>query len=370
MKRMTYAVAIALLWPMAAPAQTNAQQMETWINPRTPEQTEAQWNGRRFAEARPVPLQRAALVTPREEEFRSATGTSEDVLPGAPRRQPRRVDQPLFDAHDAALVQAAAPAEPAKGVFDNNVGTAKAHYSSSRLIPLTADLEYPYRTVGKLFFDTADGEAECSAALIARRLVLTAGHCVHAGTAEGFYDNFVFVPAYRDGVAPFGVWVVNAILVPTTWAGGGGKVPNAADYAVLELADNQLGKAGEALGWLGVLTKKLLPNHVLMLGYPGNLDQGEKMHQVSAESFKANAATTVVYGSDMGPGSSGGPWVQNFGVAAAGQTGGTNSAPNRIVGVTSYVATAPAVKVSGSSILDQRFTQMYNTLCANRPGNC
>jgi len=34
----------------------------------------------------------------------------------------------------------------------NNNGTFNQYFTSSRLVPLTADTTYPYRTVGKLFF--------------------------------------------------------------------------------------------------------------------------------------------------------------------------------------------------------------------------
>jgi hypothetical protein len=45
------------------------------------------------------------------------------------------------------------------------------------------------------------------------------------------------------------------------------------------------------------------------------------MHQVDSASFRATDEDTVLYGLDMTGGSSGGPWVENFGVQAAGQTG-------------------------------------------------
>lgn len=361
MKMSACVATLALLWPVAG----GAQEIETWINPLTPDQTRAQWTEQRLAEARPPAMRRIDASGPRVEELRTSGGPSVGTPAGEPRRRPRRLDQTLFDP-SLALPRATAPVEV---ISDGNLGSGKAHFSSSRLIPLAADLEYPYRTVGKLLFETPDGAGECSAAVIARRLVLTAAHCVHDGTPGGFYENFVFAPGYRDGAAPYGVWVGNVVLVHTTWANSG-KVPHAVDYAVIEMADSELGRIGDVVGWLGTQTKKLLPNHVLMLGYPGNLDGGQKMHQVAAQSFKAFNNSTVLYGSDMLQGSSGGPWVQNFGQTSQGQSGGQNAGLNRVVGVTSYVATDKGVFLAGSSILDQRFTQMYNALCANRAGNC
>lgn len=262
-------------------------------------------------------------------------------------------------------------------VMPQNAGTVRAPFTSSRLIPLSADLQYPYRAVGKLFLTVPGvGPATCSAAVIRPRIILTAGHCVHSGSggADGFYTNFVFVPAFRDGASPYQAWNGVYAIAPATWTNGRGSVPNAADYAVIELQDRIVGGAvrriGMVTGQLGVQILKLIPNHAHLLGYPSNLDRGLKMHQVTAASFATGGNNTIIYGSDMGPGSSGGPWVENFQAPAIGQIGGSNSGSNLIVGITSYGATTMGPMIEGSSILDSRFTAILNAVCAHRPGNC
>lgn len=115
--------------------------------------------------------------------------------------------------------------------------------------------------------------------------------------------NLLFVPAFRDGVAPFQSWSAAYVVVPGTWATGGGTVPNAADYAMIELNDRtingQVRRIGEVTGWLGYQTLRLLPNHAHLLGYPCNLDNCQKMHQVTAGSFRGVSPNNVEYGSDM-----------------------------------------------------------------------
>ncbi|MFD9006800.1 trypsin-like serine peptidase [Streptomyces sp. NPDC059582] len=48
-----------------------------------------------------------------------------------------------------------------------------------------------------------------------RDLIVTAAHCL-----AGKSGTFVFVPGYRDGEAPYGVWTVRRRFLPDRWADG------------------------------------------------------------------------------------------------------------------------------------------------------
>jgi hypothetical protein len=116
----------------------------------------------------------------------------------------------------------------AEFVEPSDVGTSGAHFSSSRLVPADSRLFYPYSTVGKLFFvKPGVGPFECSAAVVRPRLVLTAGHCVHSGSGgnSGFFSNFLFVPAFHSGQAPFQAWDWSFVVTTVSWAGSNGSVP-------------------------------------------------------------------------------------------------------------------------------------------------
>lgn len=262
-----------------------------------------------------------------------------------------------------------------------NVGSSGTHFSSSRIVPKSAAAHYPYRAVGKLFYKKPDGSSwVCSAAAIKPRLILTAGHCVHSGngSGSGWNNSFRYVPsygAYGDGSSPYKVWNWQYVRVSGAWYGGGGTVPNAADYAIIELRDKTISgsvkKIGNVTGWLGYLTNRLHTNHAHILGFPGNKDGGKQMHQVTAESWKNAGSNTATYGSDMRGGSSGGPFVQNFGRKSPGTVGlSPYNAANRVIGVVSYGPTATSPLYQGSSKLGSTFTSLLNYMCGHKAGNC
>lgn len=251
-----------------------------------------------------------------------------------------------------------------------DVGSSKAHFSSSRVFP-ALQLAYPYSAIGKVFFQDAAGQSfVCSGSVIAPRIVLTAAHCVF--TKQGFIADLRFVPAFREGAAPYGEWAAVAVLVPDNWVKTKGKLPNATDFAVVEVDDQNIGgqvrRVGDVVGWLGVVLGRLFPNHLHMVGFPGNIDSGLEMHQVAAGALKKGLQNTVTYGSDMMQGSSGGPWIQNLGFAGAGQF--LSNPPNAVAGVTSFGSTSPSPKAAGSSTLDSKLAGIFAGICARRAGNC
>ena len=260
-------------------------------------------------------------------------------------------------------------------------GTDGCHFSSSRLNPRTIDARYPYRAVGKLFFTQPGiGDFVCSGAVLRPRVVVTAGHCVHSGNGlqSGWFTNFLFCPAYRGGPSTrYGCWTTSYASVTSTWYAGGGTFPNAADYAMFEIVDRSIAgvirRIADLTGYFGYQTLALSANHVHMLGYPVGFSGGARMHQVASGRCYSGGSNTERYGSDMRGGSSGGPWVMDFGIPANGQTVSNPSGPNLIVGITSYTSTSTSPKYEGSSIPDSRFESVLNAVCSRDtvpPANC
>jgi V8-like Glu-specific endopeptidase len=80
---------------------------------------------------------------------------------------------------------------------------------------------YPARVNGKLFFVAGDGKNYvCSASVIVsagQSLIMSAGHCAYDSGHGGWAHDWLFVPAYDEGAAPYGWWISQTAVVPTGW---------------------------------------------------------------------------------------------------------------------------------------------------------
>lgn len=247
------------------------------------------------------------------------------------------------------------------------VGTQGLQFTSSQVFPAQADTTYPTRATGKLFFEKVPGSGSwwvCSASMIKPGIVLTAGHCVSSGTGS-WYGSFQFVPGYRSGAAPYGVWTSWATTTTTgEWFGGGGSVPNGGDYALIVFNRNGSGyRVGDYTGWFGWQYPSLIGKHVSVLGYPANLDSGVINHRIDAQTT-SGSNNTGLWGSDMRGGSSGGGVVLNFKKAYASSTAGPlDNGDNRLVSVVSYGPVAVGPMYQGGSVFDSRIATMLTNMC-------
>lgn len=329
-------------------------------------ETRAYWTSERLANAQPMlPKVNQSAVTP--EAARQGSGAPVS-LPGK-----RPTVSLSSDAATRLYDPAQARIQPEAGDVESQaVGSFGAHFSSARVNPPALETIYPNRTVGKLFFRIGASNFVCSASVLRARVVVTAGHCVHRGSggAAGFHNSFLFVPALTNGGAPIGTFTPRFVGTTAQWAVSNGIVPNAADFGMFEMNDRAGVKIGSITGFLGFRTLSLIPNHTTKLGYPCNLDACQKMQQVTSQSFRATSPNNVEYGSNARGGSSGGPWVMNYGVQG---TGGLTTSLNALVSVTSYGYVSTLPQVQGGSIPDSRpggFIPLLNLVCAQRAGNC
>lgn len=244
----------------------------------------------------------------------------------------------------------------------------------------------PYATVGQLFFTEPSGNFVCSASVIRLNVIATAGHCVSDGNGH-FYSNWLFIPAYHAGVAPFGRWTWAQVVVTGPWWGGGGGVPNRQDDALIVLNENSGVKIGQFTGYLGYEFNAPLPTHLTQLGYPCNLEttfgdcvQSIQFGPVRDDSQVFSGPTNnFEWGSAAFGGASGGPEIQDFGqqpLHASGTPPSEALGGNILIASTSYTYST-SVQVDGGSILAapgqfggslNTFGDLINYVCGE--GNC
>lgn len=332
------------------------------------------WTPERFRAARPLtmPQGNPDIAEQAAAQAEAAAAANQQVShPGSPPLVEVRPNwqNRLFTSPSLQQQQRLAP--QLDSVIGNAKGSSGFPYTTLRVFPDAAVSTYPYRAAGKIFFrDTRAGTLNiCSGAVIGKRLIGTAGHCVYNTVGNYFYDNIVFIPAYRNGAAPYGRFDYAYVRTTTTWTNGGETFPNRGDFAIIEVVDSG-GTVGSKTGWLGWVTGGMVGQHLHTLGYPGNIDNGERMQETTAETRSVSGNFAGQLGSEQRGGSSGGPWVRDFGITGAGSNLTPAGNRNRIVGFVSYGPTAVGPNYQGSTTLNADWVSLYNAACARRAGNC
>ncbi|GGQ16974.1 MULTISPECIES: trypsin-like serine peptidase [Streptomyces] len=197
---------------------------------------------------------------------------------------------------------------------------------------------------GKVFFDGPEGSMVCSATVVKdpahpgkSNMVWTAGHCVHAGKAGGWYRNIAFVPSYnnagkpsaqlkgapREQVAPFGVWWSDWAQTSDQWIATGGPTGGAGapyDFAVLHVTPEKgSGKSLEETVGSALPVEFAAPAvpkvaSLTATGYPAAAPfDGQKAFQCTDKpgrlTLRANEPVMYRIGCTMTGGASGGGWV-------------------------------------------------------------
>jgi V8-like Glu-specific endopeptidase len=374
--------ALCLMMPLGLYAQRNGVSLNT-VRVQTNEaaQVQSYWTSERLAHAKTVQLTPQIGVNDFPLSAGQPQNTNEPAVRGGGSTPTLRADplmrQVLVQPSDlAAAADELAQQVPFDRITPDATSSFGAYFTTSRVFPDATTTAYPYSLAGKLYFTDpkTGGNFVCSASVLRPRIIVTAGHCVTSPSTDPkqrhFYSNFLFVPAYNNGAAPFGVWTPSLIGVTNEWYFSNGSVPNAQDVGMLVAVDHRGVKLGQYTGWLGFFTNQLSKNHVTMLGYPCNLDSCSKMQESFAQTFESGGNNTYIYGSAMRGGASGGPWIQDFGIAPAGAPGGV-LANNYLVAVTSYGPIATSPMYLGASNLDSRFLNLLTTVCGSaNSGNC
>ena len=185
---------------------------------------------------------------------------------------------------------------------------------------------FPYKAVGKLYIS---GGGYCSAAVISpNNIIATAAHCVYDTETNEWLDGWTFVPADRNGSAPYGTFpwesarVLWRYIDAPNWSSG-----IRSDVALITLGNNSAGHSVTYYtGNLGRTWNNSYRQNLHAIGYPSNLNDGKYTYVCTAESFW-KGADKIGMGCNMEQGSSGGPWIKKFTPHA----GGANNYVNAVV---------------------------------------
>ncbi len=189
-------------------------------------------------------------------------------------------------------------------------GDASAYYYSGVLDPYYYT-HYPFRTIGKVFFTSNGMNYVCSASVMGNNAVWTAGHCVYDPNTGTWHSNWVFVPAYSDGYAPYGQWYARELWALNGW------IYNASfaydiGSAVLWANGNTI---ANTVGWLGWMANGPRGVYITSFGYPAAYPfNGQRMawcQDYTWQDYSFSPPTNGM-GCNMTGGSSGGPWLYQY----------------------------------------------------------
>ena len=249
---------------------------------------------------------------------------------------------------------------------------------------------YPYRAVGKLYFNIGTSLYTCSATLVKKGVILTAAHCVFdfgMNSKSGYFSNFVFCPAHNSATSPYGPYgcypagsprVLSPYYKGTDSCYQSGVICNN-DIATLLAPKITTGaNKGKYLGTVygtiaysynaysfveNYLFNDGFSAQITQLGYPGAFDSGVQMQRTDSLSRAVTfvddeglETDNIIMGTAQTGGSSGGPWIVNFGTRPKVSSGSASLGSQSIAaiaGVSSWGYVDVGVNLQGASYFGQ-----------------
>lgn len=229
-----------------------------------------------------------------------------------------------------AAIPAGPPADGGKVALRGKPGTGTGSGASSEV---TISPGTPLTAHGKVFFTDNGVNYVCSGTALVGDVIWTAGHCVHAGPGA-YFTNFQFVPAYRDGAAPYGEFPATTLLTTTGWSATG---QFGVDSGAAVPALNGSGQTLSAAVVERSITFNAPRNQSYSLyGYPAAKKfNGQRMRVCNTTWSRDDSSTSPAamgVPCDMTGGSSGGSWITSSGSVASNISYGYGSLKNVLFG--------------------------------------
>jgi V8-like Glu-specific endopeptidase len=168
------------------------------------------------------------------------------------------------------------------------------------------------RTAGRVFFLFNGAKASCSGDAVTsgnKSVVITAGHCVkYQGT---WHTDWVFVPGYDNGNAPYGEWPAKETLTTPEWEASEDLNYDVGAAVVSPVNGRYL---TDVVGGQGIAFNQDRNQEMYSFGYPAETPyDGTSLIYCSGDTFTdfLNSSDNGLT-CDMTGGSSGGPWFSDF----------------------------------------------------------
>jgi carbon monoxide dehydrogenase subunit G len=279
------------------------------------------WTQERLESAEPLPV--VTLPEP------GATEASN------PTEAPAEESAPLGEASGRARTSAVEGIEVAASestVFPNSAN-GKLFGTFETRIPGTHEFSVKEYVCSASVVKMAQTPKEALEGTVPGNVVVTAGHCaIDPETGTVTSTKLIFIPGYRNGTAPYGVWHAESFVTTETWkktAVAGTRSNEGGDVAFILLKGESVEKA---VGSLGIAFDQACNQTYTQFGYPaeppygGELLYSHTAPYVGADTPSGFTPVPMKIASDFTRGSSGGPWAVGVGGAT----------PPTVLSVTAY----------------------------------
>ena len=345
------------------------------------------WTPDRLAAAIPMPLpkvDRASAIPNNVPSEREPVRFGNPILPTIRDESPAEISPERFPLNQGPELET--EATPAPDAFNyvmpfNNYRTG-------------INNQFPYSTMGKLFFTIPPGATEkagsyvCSAAVVGNlRIVVTARHCMWDFATKKWYNSWAFYPEWNNGASTV-VGGKNGAWYPEwayTWTSGSSQVlslDGGYDIGIFVMHDGtgtgcggnkgkQIGDYTGAMGYAyGFSDSQTQWN---MFGYPQAAPfEGNYLYQNNGATGAVNPLGSnwvAEAGDPQTGGTSGGPWVIGFNPdnrPVPAPNNNINNGNNFANGVNSFVWTNPAqpLALNGTIFFSGNFLNLYKNALA------
>ena len=315
----------------SAPAATAADMTAvSHASQQTMAEVEAYWTEARMEQAQPYPMPTQS----------GSPSTAEGTL--VPMAEP--TGEP--GAVSGMLPGGVKLPEPASQVITST--TQPQHTPYHDFIPYTRWSligrydKYPNFAILKMFFSQDhDGNGTvdnfvCSASTVGVHAAWTAGHCVTnnlsgAGANGGWSSNVLVCPVYDNGVHPaHGCWAWAQLHTLAAYQNGGNGNVDFGGVSTQPTGTVIAGSLGAHTGGLGFAWNQGRNQHWIGMGYPAGAPfAGGKIIMAASgygydDDWSPDSILSVAMGSNLTGGSSGGPWIIQYGLPGQVAGGGNN----------------------------------------------